>query len=169
MSNETAWGIAAFRAAARELGVPGPVTVQNSCSLLSRSSERDVAEALYREGMSLLAFSPLGGGYLTGKYLHGARPPGRYTIFDTAGMMFRKPMVPEAVAAFDEVARTLGIPLVELAFGYVRSRPFVSAIILGATTMDQLREDIRAAQATLDPAAFAAIAKVHERYPNPAP
>ena len=149
--------------------VTAPVTVQNSCSLVARSAEREVAEALYREGMSLLAFSPLAGGYLTGKYLQGAKPNGRYVLFDTAGMMFRKPMVPEAVAAFDEVARRLGMPLVDLAFGYVRSRWYVGATIIGATTMDQLREDLRAAQVTLDQAALDEIAQVHVRFPNPAP
>jgi aryl-alcohol dehydrogenase (NADP+) len=169
LSNETAWGIAAFCNSARAQGVPPPVTVQNSCSLLARTSERDVAEALYREKMSLLAFSPLGGGLLSGKYLGGAKPAGRYTLFDTAGMMFRKPMVPEAVAAFAEIADGLGMPLIDLAFGYVRSRWFVSAIIIGATTMAQLAEDLRAAQATLDAAALEAIARVHERFPNPAP
>ncbi|HEX4884468.1 MAG TPA: aldo/keto reductase [Casimicrobiaceae bacterium] len=169
LSNETAWGIAAFCATARALGVPAPVTVQNSCSLVARSAEREVAEALYREGMSLLAFSPLAGGYLTGKYLQGAKPNGRYVLFDTAGMMFRKPMVPEAVAAFDAVARRLGMPLVDLAFGYVRSRWYVGATIIGATTMDQLREDLRAAQVTLDQAALDEIAQVHVRFPNPAP
>ncbi len=170
LSNETAWGVAAFGHAARQRGLPPPVTVQNSCSLVARSTERDFAEALYRERMSLLAFSPLAGGLLTGKYLDGAQPAGaRYVRFDTAGLMFRKPMVSEAVAAFADLARRVGVPLVDLAFGYVRSRWYVSAIIIGATTMEQLGEDIRAAQVTLEPAVLAEIARVHARYPNPAP
>jgi aryl-alcohol dehydrogenase (NADP+) len=170
LSNETAWGIAAFSRAAREAGLPAPVTVQNSCSLLCRTAERDVAEALHREGMRLLAFSPLAGGYLTGKYLNGAKPAGsRYVAFDNFGMMFRKAMVPEAVAEFAELAQRLGMPLTDLALGYVRSRWYVASTIVGATSLGQLAEDIRAAQATLDEHALDEIAKVHLRFPNPAP
>jgi len=170
LSNETAWGIAAFSRAAREAGLPAPVTVQNSCSLLCRTAERDVAEALYREGMRLLAFSPLAGGYLTGKYLNGAKPAGsRYVAFDNFGMMFRKAMVPEAVAAFAELAQRLGMPLTDLALGYVRSRWYVASTIVGATSLGQLAEDIRAAQVALDAGTLDEIAKVHLRYPNAAP
>ena len=68
LSNETAWGVCEFRRVARELGVPGPVTMQNSYSLLSRGVDNDLAEVLFREGLSLLAYSPLAGGMLTGKY-----------------------------------------------------------------------------------------------------
>ena len=69
LSNETAWGVCEFRRVAKELGVPGPVTIQNSYSLVSRGVDNDLAEALFRENMSLLAYSPLGGGMLSGKYL----------------------------------------------------------------------------------------------------
>jgi aryl-alcohol dehydrogenase (NADP+) len=170
LSNETAWGIAEFARVARERGVPPPVTVQNSCSLLCRTPERDVAEALHRESMRLLAFSPLAGGFLTGKYLDGAKPAGtRYVAFDNFGMMFRKPMVPEATAAFAELARKLGMPLVDLALGYVRSRWYVASTIVGATSAAQLADDVRAAQVRLAPEALEAIAQVHLRYPNPAP
>lgn len=170
LSNETAWGIAAFMRAARAQGVPAPVTVQNSLSLVSRSLERDVAEAMYREDLKLLAYSPLAGGYLTGKYLDGATPAGaRYTAFDSFGILFRKPMVPEAVAAFAQLARDLGLPLASLALGYVRSRWYLGAMIVGATSVAQLRQNLACAQTTLSAEALAAIAKVHERYPNPAP
>lgn len=170
LSNETAWGVTTFCAAARALGLPPPVTVQNSCSLVARSAERDLAEALYRENMCLLAFSPLAGGYLTGKYLDGARPPGtRFVAFDNFGIMFRKPMVPEAVSAFAALAQRLRMPLVELALGYVKSRWYVAATIVGATSLDQLAQDIAAAQVQLSSDVLAEIAQVHERYPNPAP
>jgi aryl-alcohol dehydrogenase (NADP+) len=170
LSNETAWGIAECARVARERGLPGPVTVQNSCSLLCRTPERDVAEALYREGLRLLAFSPLAGGLLTGKYLDGAKPAkSRYVAFDNFGMMFRKPMVPEAVAAFAELAQQIGMPLLDMALGYVRSRWYVASTIVGATSLEQLADDIRAAQLRLQPEVLDAIAKVHLRYPNPAP
>jgi aryl-alcohol dehydrogenase-like predicted oxidoreductase len=169
LSNETAWGVCEFRRAARELGVPGPVTIQNSYSLVSRNVDNDLAEALFREEMSLLAYSPLGGGILTGKYLNGAKlPRARFTLFDGLGVRFRKPIVPEAVAAYVDLARRRGITPVQLALGYVRSRWFLGASIIGATTMAQLEEDIAAAQFELDTETLSEIAKLQEHYPNPA-
>jgi len=169
LSNETAWGIGEFRRAARALGVPGPVTTQNSYSLVSRSADTDLAETLFRERMSLLAYSPLGGGMLSGKYLGGAKPEGsRFVRFDSFALRFRKPRVAEAVAAYADVAKARGVTLVQLALGYVKSRWFVGSSIIGATTLAQLREDIAAAQYTLDADTLAAIAAVQVRFPNPA-
>ena len=150
LSNESAWGVCEFRRVARELGVPGPVTLQNSYSLVSRGVDNDLAETLFRESMSLLAYSPLAGGMLTGKYVGGARPPNaRYTLFDDLGNRFRKPIVHEAVAAYVDLARRLGITPTQLALGYVKSRWFLGSSIIGATSMTQLAEDIAAAQFTL--------------------
>lgn len=169
LSNETAWGVCEFRRVARELGVPGPVTIQNSYSLVSRNVDNDLAEALFREEMSLLAYSPLAGGILSGKYLNGGQPANaRFTLFDGLGMRFRKPMVTEAVAAYVDLARRRGISPAQLALGYVKSRWFLGASIIGATTMAQLREDVAAAQFELDADTLADIAKVQLRYPNPA-
>jgi aryl-alcohol dehydrogenase-like predicted oxidoreductase len=168
LSNETAWGLCEFRRVARELGVPGPVTLQNSYSLVSRSVDGDLAEALFRERMSLLAYSPLAGGMLSGKYLNGATPRGRFTLFDGLGIRFRKPIVHEAVGAYADLAKRHGLTLVELALGYVRSRWYLGAMIIGATTMAQLQEDLAAAQRELAPDVLADIAKLQLRYPNPA-
>ncbi len=169
LSNETAWGVAEFARVARELGVPGPITTQNSYSLVSRGADGDLGEALYRENMSLLAYSPLGGGMLTGKYLGGAKPAGaRFTAFDNFALRFRKPLVAEATEAYAALAKARGITLVQLALGYVRSRWFTGATIVGATSLAQLSEDIAAAQFALDPDTLAAIAAIQLRYPNPA-
>jgi aryl-alcohol dehydrogenase-like predicted oxidoreductase len=169
LSNETSWGVCEFHRIAKALGVPGPVTTQNSYSLVSRGVENDLAEALFREKMSLLAYSPLAGGILTGKYAADAKPPNaRYTLFDGIGNRFRKPIVHEAVAAYAALAKEHGITLVQLALGYVRSRWHVGATIIGATTMQQLREDIEAAQFELPADTLAAIQAIQVRYPNPA-
>jgi len=169
LSNETTWGVCEFQRVARELGVPGPVTLQNAYSLVSRNVDNDLAEALYREKMSLLAYSPLAMGALTGKYLEGARPPdARFTLFDGFGVRFRKPLVAEAVEAYAKLARRRGLSLVELALGYVKSRWFVGAMIIGATTLAQLEEDLKAAQCELDAQTLAEIASIQEHYPNPA-
>ena len=169
LSNETAWGVCAFQRAAREQGVQGPVTVQNSYSLVSRGIDNDLAEVLFRENMSLLGYSPLAGGMLSGKYLGGAKPPNsRYALFEGLGMRFRKPVVHEAVEAYAALAQRRGLTLPQLALGYVRSRWYLGASIIGATTMAQLEEDIAAAQFELDAPTLADIAALHIRYPNPA-
>jgi len=169
LSNETAWGVCHFCEAARDLGLPAPVTLQNSYSLISRNVDNDLAEVLFREKISLLAYSPLAAGILSGKYLGGAKPAGaRFTLFDSLGIRFRKPMVPEAVEAYAKLAKQRGITLVQLALGYVASRWFLGASIVGATSMAQLKEDIAAAQVSLDAETLEEVRKIQQRYPNPA-
>ena len=169
LSNESAWGVCKFQEAAKALGVPGPVTIQNSYSLISRNVDSDLAETLFRENMSLLAYSPLAAGILSGKYMGGAKPAGtRFVLFDSLGIRFRKPMVSEAVDAYAGLARRRGMTLVELALGYVNSRWFLGASIIGATKMDQLKEDIAAAQVELDKETVQDIREIQYRYPNPA-
>jgi aryl-alcohol dehydrogenase-like predicted oxidoreductase len=169
LSNETAWGVCEFQRVARELGVPGPATIQNSYSLVSRNVDNDLAEVLFRENMALLAYSPLAGGMLSGKYLGGAQPPrARFTLFDGLGVRFRKPMVREAIEAYVKLAQKHKLSPVQLALGYVKSRWFLGASIIGATSLAQLEEDIAAAQFELDAEALADIAAVQARYPNPA-
>ena len=169
LSNETAWGVCEFRRAADELGFPGPVTLQNSYSLLSRNVDNDLAETLYREKMSLLAYSPLAAGILSGKYMGGAKPAAtRFTLFDSLGLRFRKPMVSEAVDAYAALARRRGLTLVQLALGYVASRWFLGASIIGATSLVQLEEDIAAAQIALDAETLGEIKQIQLRFPNPA-
>ena len=169
LSNETAWGVCEFQRAAKELGVAGPVTIQNSYSLISRNVDNDLAEVLFRENMSLLAYSPLAAGILSGKYIGGARPENsRFTLFDSLGVRFRPPMVGEAVEAYAALAKRRGITFVQLALGYVASRWFLGASIIGATTMAQLKEDIAAAQFVLDANTLADIRAIQARYPNPA-
>src|SRR5215475_5882384 len=169
LSNETTWGVCEFSSVARKLSAPGPVTLQNSYSLVSRNVDNDLAESLYREEMSLLAYSPLAGGMLSGKYLGGARPAAsRFTLFNGLGVRFRRPMVAEAIEAYAALAKRRGISLVQLALGYVRSRWFLGASIIGATTMAQLEEDIAAAQFALDAETLAEITAIQLRYPSPA-
>jgi aryl-alcohol dehydrogenase-like predicted oxidoreductase len=169
LSNETSWGVCEFRRVAKAMGVPGPVTVQNSYSLLSRHADGDLAEVLYREGMSLLAYSPLAAGLLSGKYLGGRRPPdSRFALFDSLGARFRKPIVGEAIDAYAALAARRGLTLVQLALGYVRTRSYLGAMIVGATSVRQLEEDLAAAQFELDAATLTEIAALQARYPNPA-
>lgn len=170
LSNETAWGVCEFHRAANELGLPAPITTQNSYSLISRNTDNDLAEALFRQNMSLLAYSPLAGGLLSGKYIGGAKPEGaRFTLFDNLGARFRKAIVPEAVDAYAALAEQRGLTLVQLALGYVASRWHVGSSIIGATTMKQLEEDIAGGQLELDEDTLDAIRELQGRYPNPGP
>jgi len=119
--------------------------------------------------MSLLAYSPLAAGMLSGKYLGGAKPPNtRFTLFDGLGQRFRKPMVFEAIDAYTQLAKRRGLSPVQLALGYVKSRWFVGASIIGATTMAQLEEDVAGAQVELDAETLAEVVALQARYPNPA-
>ena len=118
------------------LGTLGAAFVEGGIDI-----DGDMAEVLYRERMSILAYSPLAGGMLTGKYAGGAKPAGtRYTRFDTIGQRYRKPMVAEAIDAYARLAASRGLTLVELALGYVTSRWFVGATIIGATSLAQLND-----------------------------
>jgi aryl-alcohol dehydrogenase-like predicted oxidoreductase len=117
--------------------------------------------------MSLLAYSPLAMGALTGKYMGGAAPDGaRFTMFSDFGMRFRTPIAFEAVEAYAKLAKRRGLTLTQLALGYVRSRWFVGSTIIGATSTAQLAEDIDAF-IDLDASTREEIAAIQVHYPNP--
>lgn len=167
LSNETAWGTANFLNLAEAQGLPRVVSIQNEYSLLHRIFDLDLAELCHHEEVGLLAFSPLAAGLLTGKYLAGARPPGsRGAINRTLGGRFG-PRSEAACAAYVRLARDHGLDPAQMALAFCATRPFVGAVILGATTMDQLRTDIGAADLTLAPELMDAIAALHQQHPMP--
>ena len=169
LSNETAWGVAEFSRLARAHGLPRPVTVQNIYNLIARRFDGDLAEATFREKAALLAYSPLAGGYLSGKYVGGAQPAGaRFTLFPQFGPRYAKQNVKEATAAYAEVAMRRGLTPPQLALAFVKSRWHVASTIIGATTMPQLKENIAAFRLALDAEALAEIDAIHARYPSPA-
>jgi aryl-alcohol dehydrogenase-like predicted oxidoreductase len=169
VSNETAWGVSEFSRIARDAGLPRIVTIQNAYSLVNRRFDGDLAEASRREGVGLLAYSPLAFGLLTGKYLAGPPAGARLSLFEGFGGRYRKPNVDEAVAAYAKVAREHGLSLAQLALAFVRSRWFVKSTIIGATSLAQLEENLGSVAVRLDEATLAAIEAVHTRFPNPAP
>lgn len=167
LSNETPWGLGEFVKLARQHGLPEPVSIQNAYNPINRVFEYGLSEACLREKVGLLAYSPLGFGILTGKYLDGGQ--GRLTLFPQFGQRYHKQNVNEAAAAYRGLASQIGISPAQLALAFVRSRSFVSSTILGATTMAQLKENIASLDTELDGATLAAIDAIHYRYPNPAP
>ena len=169
LSNESPWGVLEFLRVARDKALPVVVSIQNAYNLLNRSFEMGLSEVTRRTGVPLLAYSPLGFGHLSAKYLNGARPAGaRLTQFPPFGQRYDKPNVMPAVAAYADLARKSNLSPAQLAIAFVRSRWFCASTIIGATTMGQLREDIDAAGVTLDEGVLAEIDAIHLRYPNPA-
>ena len=169
LSNETPWGIMRFLQTATELNLPRVVSVQNPYNLLNRSFEIGNAEVSHRENVGLLAYSPMGFGVLSGKYIDGARPAGaRLTLFQNYSRYSR----PEALAATAEyvaIAREAGLDPAQMALAYVHGRPFLTAAIIGATSTDQLRTDIDSIDLDLGAEIIGRIDAVHQRYPNPSP
>ncbi|MFG1202824.1 aldo/keto reductase [Xanthobacter aminoxidans] len=169
LSNETAWGLSAFLAAAEKGIGPRVASVQNAYSLVNRTYETGLAEFLQREDVGLLAYSPLAQGFLTGKYLDGALPAGaRKTLFNRT-QRYEKPGTEEAVRAYVALAREAGLTPAQLALAFVTSRPFVTSNIIGATTLAQLEEDLGSLDVTLTPEIEDRIDALHQLHGNPAP
>jgi aryl-alcohol dehydrogenase-like predicted oxidoreductase len=169
LSNESPWGVLEFLRIARDKGLPAVVSIQNAYSLLNRSFEMGLSEVTRREGIPLLAYSPLAFGHLSAKYLNGAKPAGaRLTRFPPFGQRYDRPNVMPAVAAYADLARKTGLSPASLALAFVRSRWFCASTIVGATTLDQLKEDIDVEGVALQDEALGEIDAVHLRFPNPA-
>ena len=169
LSNETPWGVMEFVRCAEQLGLPKIISIQNAYSLLNRTFENGLAEVCRHTGVGLLAYSPLAFGWLTGKYLADPQAHGRITLFPGFGQRYNKPNVPVATAEYVRIAREAGLSPATLALAFARTRWFTGSIILGATTLEQLGEDIGSMEVTLPDEVLAKIDEVHRRYPDPAP
>ena len=169
LSNETPWGTMRFLAAAETRELPRMVSIQNPYNLLNRSFEVGLAEIAHRESIGLLAYSPLGFGALSGKYLGGARPAGaRMTVYSRFSR-YTGARADQAVAAYVALARDSGLDPAQMALAFVTSRPFVTATIIGATTMAQLASNISSARLTLAKDVLARIEDIHDVHTIPCP
>lgn len=170
VSNETPWGVAEFLKQSERLGLPRIVSIQNPYSLLNRLYEGGLSEFSHREGISLLAYSPLGFGALTGKYLNGARPEGsRLSAVYRTFNRYDSPSAQEAIAGYVDIARQHGLTPAQLALAYLIDKPFVASALTGQTTLAQLRDNLSALEVTLSDEIKAQVQAVHQRVPNPAP
>ncbi len=170
LSNETSWGVSRFCWVAEQIRAPAPISVQNVYNLASRQFDLDLAETSYREKVPLLAYSPLAGGMLSGKYLNGAKPAGaRFTLFAEFQPRYARSIVPIAVADYGALAQKRGLAFDHMALAFVRQRWFVGATIIGATKMDQLKRNIDSVNMTLDAETLADIEAIHGKYSTPAP
>ncbi|MDO8989340.1 MAG: aldo/keto reductase [Sideroxyarcus sp.] len=169
LSNETPWGVAEFVRCSEQLGLPKIASIQNAYHLMNRSFESGLAEVCHHANVGLLAYSPLAFGWLTGKYIADPNAKGRITLFPGFGQRYNKPNVPPATKEYLRIAQEAGLTPATLALAFVRTRWFTASVILGATTLQQLKENLASADITLSPEVLKQIEAVHARYPNPAP
>ena len=169
LSNETPWGVSEFVRCAEQLGLPRIATVQNAYHLMNRSFETGLAEVCHHLHVGLLAYSPLGFGWLTGKYLTDPNARGRITLFPGFGQRYAKPNVPAASKEYVRIAREAGLSPATMALAYARTRWFTGSVILGATNLDQLKENLDSAEVVLTAEVLEKIEMMHKLFPNPAP
>ena len=167
LSNETTWGAAKFLSIAEQESLPRMVSVQNEYNLLCRLFDVDFSELSHNESLGLLAFSPLAAGILTGKYEGGAIPDGsRRSIQPELGGRYSEDVM-QAASAYTQLANDIGLDPAVLALAFCQSRPFMTSAIIGATTLDQLKTNLSAADVVLTDEQQLAIAKLRRRYPMP--
>jgi len=145
LSNETPWGVSEFVKCAENSGLPKIVTVQNAYHLMNRSFETGLAEVCHHLHVGLLAYSPLAFGWLTGKYLADPNAKGRITLFPGFGQRYAKPNVPAASKEYVRIAQEAGLTPATMALSFARTRWFTSSVILGATNLNQLKENLDSA------------------------
>jgi aryl-alcohol dehydrogenase-like predicted oxidoreductase len=158
-----------FLKAADDHGLPRVASIQNAYNLVNRTFEIALSEIAHHEEVSLLGYSPLGQGYLAGKYEGGALPPGsRKTLFNRLGR-YEKGNGPKAISAYVALARKHGLDPAQMAIAFAASRRFVTSTIIGATTLEQLKTDIAAADLELPDNVLEDINQIHLDYSNPCP
>ena len=169
LSNETPWGVAEFVRCAEQLGLPRIVSIQNAYHLMNRTYESGLAEMCRHAEVGLLAYSPLAFGWLTGKYIDNPKAHGRITLFPGFGQRYAKVNVPPAAREYMRIAQEAGLSPATMALAFARTRWFTSSVILGATTLDQLKENLDSMDVILRDEVLERIETVHRMYPNPAP
>ena len=168
LSNENPWGIMKFlEYSKREL--PKMITVQNPYSLLNRLFEVGSSEICKRENVGLLAYSPLGFGILTGKYFNGNMPKNsRLDLFPTLKRYSNENSI-KAAKLYDKVAKKHNLSLTHLSLSFVNDRPFVTSNIIGATNLEQLKENIESVNIKLSDEIISEINSINNKIPNPSP
>ncbi len=166
LSNETSWGVMKWLRLSEERNLPRMVSIQNEYSLLCRLFDGDLQEVAMAEQCGLLAWSPLATGMLSGKYIGGKRPKGsRWSLLKNPPRDNK--IAHDAVSAYIKVAKKHGLDICQMALAFVNSRPFVTANIIGATTMEQLKTNIASVDVSLSDECLKDIETVRRRYPVP--
>jgi aryl-alcohol dehydrogenase-like predicted oxidoreductase len=170
LSNETPWGLSKFLELSKSKNLPRMLSVQNPYNLLNRTYEVGLAEMSVREKAGLLAYSPLACGYLSGKYRNNQMPKG--TRIERDGdfwSRYNKPNAGKAIDAYYEVAQKYELDLAQMSLKFLEIQPFVTSVIIGATTMEQLKTNIESVNVDLKNEIIKEINDVQTIYPNPCP
>lgn len=170
LSNETPYGLTKYLNLSEALNLPRVVSVQNPYSLVNRTYEVGMAEISIRDQAGLLAYSPLGFGVLSGKYLNNQMPEGsRLKLFGNSFPRYQGTRTSKAVQEYFHIAKKHNLSLTQMSLAFVNQQEFVTSNIIGATTIDQLKENIDSVNIVLDQEVFKEINAVHNENPNPAP
>ena len=168
VSNENPYGVMKFISESEKYNLPRIVTIQNPFSLLNRLYEVGLSEIGMRENVGLMAYSPLAFSFLTGKHLNGIQPTSRLGLFPQFTRYSSENCL-KATQLYHQLAKDHGLTLTQMALAFVNQQDFVTSTIIGATTLEQLKENIAAFEVTLPPEIIAQINKIQEVFPNPAP
>lgn len=169
LSNDTPWGVMRYITEAEKHGLLPPITIQNPYSLLNRQYEVGLAEISHRENVGLLAYSPLAFGVLSGKYLGGQRPKNSRLTLYTHFTRYMNEQAQQATKAYAQIAKKYNLDMAQMALAFVNTRFFVTANIIGATTLAQLKQDIDSTDVVLSDEVLNELETVQNEHPNPAP
>jgi len=169
LSNETPWGAMRHLQEAEKHQLTRAKTIQNPYSLLNRTYEVGLAEVSMRENIGLLAYSPMAFGILSGKFLHGKRPKNARISRFPQMSRYNNPKVNFAVEKYALLAEKHQISLAQMSLAFVNQQDFVTSNIIGATSLEQLKENIASVDLHLSEDILFEIENIHELQPNPAP
>ena len=170
LSNETAWGAQKYLEISKDHNLPRMMSIQNPYNLLNRTYEVGLAEVSIREQIGLLAYSPLASGYLSGKYRNNQMPKNsRVSLNPDFWSRYNKPNTDVAVDAYFKIAKKYNLDLAQMSLKFCEIQPFMTSIIIGATTMEQLKINIESVNVNLSVENITEINKIQKLYPNPCP
>lgn len=169
ISNENAWGTMRYLQESKNNNLPRVITIQNAYSMLTRTFETDLAEVALRENVGLLAYSPMAFGVLSGKYIRGkASDNARLKLFPRFAR-YSSEQATEAAKQYLKIAEENNMSLAQMSLAFVNQRPFLTSTIIGATNLEQLKENIESVNVHLNDTILEQIDAVHDAIPNPAP
>ena len=170
LSNETPWGVMNYLQLAKDKDLPRMMSIQNPYSLLNRSYEVGLAEVSIRENIGCLSYSPLASGYLTGKYRNKQFPKGSRMERDfDFWTRYRKPNTSEAVEEYYKISQKFDLDMSQMSIKFCEVQDFMTSVIIGATTMEQLKTNVESVKVSLDSEVIKEINNVQKKYPNPCP
>ena len=170
LSNETPWGVMNYIKLSKDKNLPRMMSIQNPYSLLNRSYEVGLAEVSIREQIGCLSYSPLASGYLSGKYRNGELPKGSRMERDyDFWTRYRKPNTEKAVEEYFKISKKYGLDMSQMSIKFCEEQEFMTSVIIGATTMDQLKTNIESVNVKLNDKIIKSINEIQKLYPNPCP